>query len=63
MQRLQEPEQTTVEGPWGGPIYAYRGAGIWCAKSGHVRALLIESHPLHGRGFGIVGAVTGLVDL
>ena len=27
--RLQ-PELTAAEGPWGGPIYSYRGAEIRC---------------------------------
>ena len=57
-----QPEMTTAEGPWGGPVYAYRGAEIRCAKDGHV-ALLMEGHPFHGTTFGAVGTVTLLVDL
>ena len=58
-----EPEQISAEGPWGGPVYTYRGAEIRCLKGGHVCALLVEGHPLHGATFGVVGTVTPLVDL
>ena len=54
---------TAAEGPWGGPVYAYRGAEIRCAEGGHTCALIMEGHPLHGRSFGAVGTVTPLVDL
>ena len=57
-----EPELTTEAGPWGGPVYAYRGAEIRCAKGGHVCALLMEGHPLHGMTFGAPGTVTKLID-
>ena len=58
-----EPELVTAEGPWGGPVYSYRGAEIRCAKGGHVCGLLMEGHPLHGMTFGVVGTITPLVDL
>ena len=58
-----EPEMVTSEGPWGGPVYRYRGAEIQCAKGGHACALLMEGHPFHGATFGTVGTVTLLVDL
>jgi hypothetical protein len=58
-----EPELTAAEGPWGGPVYRYRGAEIRCLKGGHVCALLMEEHPLNGATFGVVGTVTPLVDL
>jgi hypothetical protein len=48
--------QTSAQGPWGGPSYAYRGARIECA-------LVMPEHPLHGRNFGVVGTITSLVDL
>jgi hypothetical protein len=54
---------TAAEGPWGGPVYRYRGAEIRCLKGGHVCALLMEEHPLNGATFGVVGTVTPLVDL
>ena len=54
---------TAAEGPWSGPTYAYRGAGIRCAKGGHVCGLLMEGRPLHGMTFGVVGTITPLVDL
>ena len=56
------PEQTTAEGPWGGPVYAYRGAEVRCAKGGHVCALLMPDHPLDGMTFGVPGTITPLVD-
>ena len=55
--------QTSAQGLWGGPSYAYRGARIECAPGGHVCGLLMPEHPLHGRNFGVVGTVTTLVDL
>ena len=57
------PTETAAQGPWGGPVYSYRGAEIRCLKGGHVCALLMEGHPLHGATFGVVGTVTPLVDL
>ena len=57
------PVETAVEGPWGGPVYDYRGAEIRCNKGGHVCALLMEDHPLHGATFGVPGTITPLVDL
>ena len=44
-------------------MYAYRGAEIRCAKGGHVCALFLEGHPLHGATFGALGAITPLADL
>jgi hypothetical protein len=35
-----EPELVTEQGPWGGPVYAYRGAEIRCAEDGHVALLM-----------------------
>ena len=58
-----EPELIAETGPWGGPVYRYRGAEIRCLKGGHVCALLMEGHPLHGATFGVAGTVTPLVDL
>lgn len=58
-----EPEQTAAVGPLGGPSYSYRGAGIDCQKGGHICRLQMPDHPLHGRGFGVVGTITPLVDL
>ncbi len=57
------PTETAAAGPWGGPVYSYRGAEIRCLKGGHVCALLMEEHPLHGHTFGAVGTITPLVDL
>ncbi len=58
-----QPELVTAEGPWGGPVYHYRGAEIRCTKGGHVCGLYMEGHPLHGHTFGVVGTITPLVDL
>ncbi len=58
-----EPEMTTAAGPWGGPVYSYRGAEIRCARGGYVCSLFMEGHPLHGSSFGVVGTITPLVDL
>ncbi len=58
-----EPELLAAEGPWGGPVFHYRGAEIRCLKGGHVCALLMPDHPLHGSTFGVPGTVTKLVDL
>ena len=58
-----EPELTAEAGPWGGPVWRYRGAEIRCLKGGHVCALLMKGHPLDGHTFGVVGTVTPLVDL
>lgn len=58
-----EPEQTAAVGPLGGPSYGYRGAVIDCQQGGHVCRLQMPDHPLHGRGFGVVGTITPLVDL
>ena len=58
-----QPELATAEGPWGGPVYHHRGAEIRCCKGGHVCALLLEGHPLHGMTFGVPGTITPLVDL
>ena len=44
--------ETAPAGPWGGPVYNYRGAEIRCNKGGHVCALLMEGHPLNGASFG-----------
>ena len=57
-----EPETVTEVGPWGGPVYHHRGAEIRCAKGGHVCALLMPEHPLHGHTFGVPGTVAGLID-
>ncbi len=56
-------EQSTATGPLGGPSYTYRGAVIDCQAGGHVCRLVMPDHPLHGRGFGVVGTITPLVDL
>ncbi len=58
-----EPELVAAEGPWGGPVYSYRGAEIRCLKGGHVCGLLMPDHPLDGATFGVPGTVTNLVDL
>ncbi len=58
-----QPEPVTAEGPWGGPVYRYRGAEIRRAEGGHVCGLFMEGHPLHGHTFGVVDSVTPLVDL
>jgi hypothetical protein len=57
------PEQTTAEGPWGGPSFRYRGAEIHCLKGGHVCGLRMEGHPLDGQTFGVPGSIYALVDL
>jgi hypothetical protein len=57
------PVATTAEASWGGPVYRYRSAEIRCRKGGHVCALLMQGHPLHGRTFGVVGTIAPLVDL
>ncbi len=56
-------ELTAEIGPWGGPVFSYRGARIQCAKGGHVCALFMEGHPLDGHSFGAPGTITHLVDL
>jgi hypothetical protein len=38
------------------------GAEIRRAKGGHVCALLMEGHPLHGNTFGAPGTIAGLID-
>jgi len=57
------PLETAAVGPWGGPVYSYRGAEIRCNKGGHVRTLLMPDHPLHGRNFSVAGTITPLIDL
>src|SRR5919112_249658 len=57
------PVETAAQGPWRGPVYSYRGAEIRCNPGGHVCALLMEDHPLHGTTFGALGTVTPLLDL
>ena len=56
-------ELVAAEGPWGGPLFRYRGAEIRCTKGGHVCTLSMEGHPFHGATFGTVGTVRLLVDL
>ena len=56
-------ELVTEAGPWGGPVFRYRGAEIRCAKGSHVCTLFMEGHPFHGATFGAVGTVRLLVDL
>lgn len=56
------PVETAAVGPWGGPIYDYRGAEIRCNRSGHVCILPMPGHPLHGSPFGVVGTMTPLMD-
>ena len=55
--------ETASVGPWGGPVYSYRGAEIRCTKGGYVCGLYMEEHSLHGSSFGVVGTITPLVDL
>ena len=57
------PAETAAQGPWGGPVYSYRGAEIRCLKGGHVCGLFMDDHPLHGSSFGVVGTITPLIDL
>jgi hypothetical protein len=57
------PEQTAVVGPWGGPTYSYRGARIECSKGEYVGGLFMAGHPLDRLSFGVVGAITLLVEL
>ena len=57
------PVETAAVGPWGGPVYSYRGAEIRCNKGGHVCSLFMEDHPLNGSSFGVVGTITPLIDL
>ena len=54
--------ETASQGPWGGPVYRYRGGEIRCARGGQVCSLFMEGHPLHGSSFGVVGTITPLVD-
>lgn len=54
--------ETAAAGPWGGPVYGYRGAEIRCNRGGHVCTLLMPGYPLHGHTFGVLGTVTPLVD-
>ncbi len=54
--------ETAAKGPWGGPVFSYRGAEIRCLPGGLVCGLLMESHPLHGWTFGVPGTITPLVD-
>jgi hypothetical protein len=61
--RRPEQELVAAGGPWGGPVFACRGAGIRCAKGGHVRGLVKPGHPLDGHTFGVPGTITGLVGL
>jgi len=35
-------------GPWGGPVYAYRGAEIWVNATQRRWQVWIEDHPLRG---------------
>jgi hypothetical protein len=56
-------ELVTEAGPWGGPVFRYRGAEIRCLKGSHVCALSMPGHPLDGRTFGVPGTITPLVDL
>ncbi len=56
-------ELVAEAGPWGGPVFRYRGAEIRCNKGGHVCALFMPDHPLHGSTFGVPGTITPLVDL
>jgi hypothetical protein len=37
-----EPKLTVEAGPWGGPVYRYRGAEIRCDKGGQVCGLFME---------------------
>ena len=48
-------EMVAAEGPWGGPVFRYRGAEIRCLKGGHVCGLVMPGHPLHGHAFGVAG--------
>ena len=57
------PEETTAEGPWGGPSFRYRGAEIHCLKGGHVCGLHLAGHPLDGKSFGAPGTIHPLIDL
>ena len=57
------PLETAAVGPWGGPVYSYRGAEIRCNKGGRVCTLLMCDHPLHGRNFGVPGTITPVIDL
>ncbi len=50
-------------GPWGGPVYNYRGAEIRCNKGGLVCTLFLEDHPPNGNTFGVVGTITPLIDI
>jgi hypothetical protein len=61
--RTPDLELVTAEGPWGGPVFRYRGAEIRCNKGGHVCALFMPGHPLDGHSFGAPGTITHLVDL
>lgn len=56
-------EPVAAEGPWGGPVYSYRGAEIRCSRGGHVCGLLMGAHPFHGATFGMPGTTTPLIDL
>ncbi len=58
-----DPDLSAAQGPWGGPVYSYRGAEIRCAKGGHVCGLFMPDHPLDGMTFGVAGTITPLVDL
>ncbi len=57
------PTETAAVGPWGGPVYGYRGAEIRCNRQGQVCTLLMPDHPLHGSSFGALGTITPLIDL
>ncbi len=61
-----EPQHALLEpvpeGAWGGPGYGYRDAEMRCLPAGHVCALHLEPHPLHGPGFGVAGTITPVVD-
>src|SRR5690349_13240851 len=49
--------------PHGGPTLNHRGARIECPRSGHVRTLLMEGHPLHRVTLGVPGTLAPLIDI
>jgi hypothetical protein len=55
-------ELVVEAGPWGGPVFRYRGAEIQCLKGGLVYGLVMPGHPLDGHTFGVPGTIAPLVD-
>lgn len=56
------PRLLREDGPWDGPVYAYRTAEIWADATGERWQVWIEDHPLRGLTLPSIARAIRIID-